>query len=171
MFDAQGEKMPTLDEVYRQFGEAAEAAQMLETELGNLAIDVGITENEPALLNNPKNAHELLERINRKTFGQLLGGLKGKAEALQHLELILTKALQARNRLSHSFYREHNYRRNSEEGRSIMLEDLRGVHQTIFSAYKALLEASGVDFGEPYTSPPTNHLKLHLGGNEISPDA
>ena len=28
--------MPTLDEVYRKFGEASEAAQLVETDLGNL---------------------------------------------------------------------------------------------------------------------------------------
>jgi hypothetical protein len=30
--------MPTLNEVYRKFGEVAEAAQLLETELGNMLI-------------------------------------------------------------------------------------------------------------------------------------
>ena len=29
--------MPTLDDVYRKFGEASEAAQLLETELGTFA--------------------------------------------------------------------------------------------------------------------------------------
>jgi hypothetical protein len=31
--------MPTLDDVFRKFGETAEAAQLLETELGNLLND------------------------------------------------------------------------------------------------------------------------------------
>lgn len=30
--------MPTLDEVYRKFGEVAEAAQLLETELGTIRL-------------------------------------------------------------------------------------------------------------------------------------
>jgi hypothetical protein len=155
--------MPSLDEVYKQFGEAAEAAQLLETALGNLAIDVGIVENESALLNNPTNARELVERINRKTLGQLLGSLKGKADALQHLEMDLAAALQARNRLSHSFYREHNFRRNSEQGRAVMLEDLCFLHRTILGAHRALLEASGVNFEDPnLIAPPSEHLKLKL---------
>lgn len=30
--------MPGLDDIYRKFGEAAEAAQLLETELGNMLV-------------------------------------------------------------------------------------------------------------------------------------
>ena len=42
--------MPTLDDVYRKFGEASETAQLLETELGTLllahkCIDAGLLEN------------------------------------------------------------------------------------------------------------------------------
>jgi hypothetical protein len=58
--------MPALDEVYRKFGEVAEAAQLL----------------------------------------------------------LLANALAERNQPFHSFYRKHNFRRNSKEGRAKMLEDL-----------------------------------------------
>ena len=33
--------MPTLDDVYRKFGETAEAAQLLETDLGTIALMIG----------------------------------------------------------------------------------------------------------------------------------
>jgi hypothetical protein len=166
---AQGEIVPSLDEIYRRFGEVAEAAQLLETELGNLAIDVGIAENASTLLNNPTNARALLGRIDRKTLGRLLCGLKGKSDVLLSLEKILDEALRARNRLSHSFYREHNFRRNSEDGRAIMLDDLCSLHEAILGAYKALLEAFGVDFEDRDMSlVPTKHIKLKLGTNESS---
>ena len=38
--------MPTLDDVYRKFGEASEAAQLLETELGTLLLVAGIVDGD-----------------------------------------------------------------------------------------------------------------------------
>ncbi len=43
--------MPTLDDVYLKFGYAAEAAQLLETELGNVLAKHGIVEQN--LVNQP----------------------------------------------------------------------------------------------------------------------
>jgi hypothetical protein len=45
--------VPTLDDVYRKFGETAEAAQLLETELGTkLLVRRGVAAN---LLNEPNS--------------------------------------------------------------------------------------------------------------------
>lgn len=38
--------MPTLDDVYCKFGFASEAAQLLETELGNMLLIAGATEGK-----------------------------------------------------------------------------------------------------------------------------
>jgi hypothetical protein len=38
--------MPTLDEIYRKFGEVAEAAQLLETELGTMQLWAKGTEHD-----------------------------------------------------------------------------------------------------------------------------
>ena len=105
--------MPTLDDVYRKFGEAAEAAQLLETELGNILIvarclDAGLLESQ-----NPARGADIFDSVDRQTLGQLLNVLGKQFEALDALEAILLKARDARNRLSHSFYRKHNFRRNS----------------------------------------------------------
>ena len=141
-----GIDMPTLDDVYRKFGETAEAAQLLETDLGTIALMIGCTAAD--LLENPdsQKATEIYQRINRQTLGQLLKNVRGSTETLDHLADLLDRALKARNKLSHSFYRRHNFRRNSDEGRKIMLDDLEALHVTIFDAYKAvLLLLSGVD--------------------------
>jgi hypothetical protein len=45
--------MPTLDDVYRTFGFTAEAAQLLETELGNALIKHGIVEENLVNQSNP----------------------------------------------------------------------------------------------------------------------
>ncbi len=137
--------MPTLDDVYRKFGETAEAAQLLETELGNilmvaLCMEEGLLENQ-----NPARAEDILGSVNRHTLGQLLKSLNNRIQSLDALDALLVKARDERNRLSHSFYREHNFRRNSEEGRDFMIEDLEGIHSVLLDAYKAVLMLSGVD--------------------------
>ena len=70
-------------------------------------------------------------------------------------------ALAARNRLFHSFYRTHNFRRNSDEGRAKMLEDLDRKHETILEAYKAVVRPSGIDLDKLTNVPmPTTHVKI-----------
>jgi hypothetical protein len=103
--------VPALDEVYRKFGEVSEAVQLLETELGtmllmNRAAVAGLFDAP-----DPTAATDLLSAINRQTLGQLLA----TTPSLDALETVLSRALEERNRLQHSFYRQHNSRRNSDQ--------------------------------------------------------
>lgn len=134
-----------LDEVYRKFGEAAEAAQLIETELSTMLMMVRGTEAGLLSTPDPARATALLDKINRHTLGQLIRGLNGKDQSLDALDELLTNAREARNRLFHSFYRKHNFRRNSDAGRAIMLADLESIHGTLLAAYDAILRLSGVD--------------------------
>jgi hypothetical protein len=153
--------MPTLDDVYRKFGETAEAAQLLETELGNMlmmarCMDEGLLENK-----NPARAADILDSVNRHTLGQLLKNLDNHTQSLDAMDALLTKARNARNRLSHSFYREHNFRRNSDDGRQQMLNDLEAIHSTLIGAYKAVLALHGVDLDAMIgMTLPTGHLPV-----------
>ncbi len=82
-------------------------------------------------------------------------------EGLDHAGDVFARALAERNRLSHSFYRQHNFRLNSEAGRAIMLADLRDIHTRLLAAYKLALEVAGV--GLSSVQPPvvaTRHLEL-----------
>ncbi|TXT37810.1 MAG: Uncharacterized protein FD135_3308, partial [Comamonadaceae bacterium] len=78
---------------------------------------------------NKSLARKLIGEIDRKTLGQLLTSLRQSSPPPKELEEELTVALAERNRLNHSFYREHNFRRNSDEGRIVMLADLEVIHQ------------------------------------------
>jgi hypothetical protein len=137
--------MPTLDDVYQKFGFVAEAAQLLETELGNLLLlHVGV-EEKLISTPNPTRAAELYQKIDRHTLGQLITKLKAKDKGIAKLEAELGTALDERNRLFHSFYRQHNFRRNSDEGRQLMLDDLESMHKTLLDAYKTVMLLQGVD--------------------------
>lgn len=137
--------MPTLDDVYKKFGFVAEAAQLLETQLGSLLlVHVGI-EEKLISAPNPTRAAELYQKIDRHTLGQLITKLKAQDKGIAKLEDELGTALDERNRLFHSFYRQHNFRRNSDEGRQLMLDDLQSMHTTLLDAYKTVMLLQGVD--------------------------
>ena len=157
--------MPTLDDVYRKFGETSEAAQLLETELGTMLLMVGCIEAD--LLENPdaKRATEIYKQINRHTLGQMIKKLGHKTTSIAHLEDVLAEALRVRNRLAHSFYLRHNLRRNSDDGRETMMKDLESMHEKILKAYKAVMLLSGVDLdkvvAEHGDAPqPSGHLPI-----------
>jgi hypothetical protein len=87
-------------------------------------------------------ATEIYNEINKSTLGRLLKQLAKSAGLQGDLELLLANALAERNELFHSFYRRHNFRRNSDEGRAKMIEDLDRKHETILEAYKAVMRLS-----------------------------
>lgn len=153
--------MPTLDEIYRKFGEVAEAAQLLETELGTVQLWAKGRECDLFAGDKGELTAEIYNKINKSTLGQLLTQLAKSAGFSGDLELLLASALAERNQLFHSFYRTHNFRRNSDEGRSKMLEDLDRKHETILDAYKAVIRLSGIDLDKLIDVPmPTAHVKI-----------
>ena len=86
-------------------------------------------------------------------------------DSTEGLGQLLNDALVSRNRLTHSFYLQHNNRRNSDDGRDVMLFDLEEIHDNLLEAIKALWLLSGVDLEmlalEQGDSPlPTGHLPI-----------
>ena len=153
--------MPTLQDVFAKFGDAAEAAQLLETELGNLLLAATVESHGLAKTRNKVLAKRILLDINRQTLGQLIQALTKSSPPPPELEDELMLALTERNRLHHSFYREHNFRRNSEEGRMLMIADLNFIHERILQAYKSVLLLSGTDITNvALLRPPTKHLPI-----------
>jgi hypothetical protein len=157
--------VPTLDDVYRKFGETSEAAQLLETELGTMLLEVTAIEED--LVNNPDSeiATEIYKRINKHTLGQLIKNLGNKTDDFGLLEELLNAALSNRNKLAHSFYLQHNLRRNSEEGRAVMINDLNNMHDQLLEAYKAVMLLQGIDLEkiaaeQSDQSQPSGHLKI-----------
>ena len=152
--------MYSLDDVYRKFGEVSEAAQLLETELGNILLEIRATEEGLFFEERPEEAAEILVRINKSTLGSVLKQIYSSTETLDHAAELFASALAERNRLAHSFYRQHNFRRNSDDGRALMIEDLESIHRTFLDTYKVALAVSGFDLGAIVTSLPTKHRKI-----------
>jgi hypothetical protein len=139
--------LPTLDDVYRKFGEASEAAQLLETELGTLLLWEQVIA-EDLLGGDGERATEIMRAINRQTLGTLIKNAKGNSQPIEEIAALLDRAVRERNRLSHSFYRQHNFRRNSGEGRALMMQDLETIHEVILQAYKELMLLGGTDLND-----------------------
>jgi hypothetical protein len=154
--------MPTLNDVYCKFGFVSEAAQLLEIELGNLLLRSGAAEKNLFDAPNSESALRLINGINKQTLGMLFRNAKITLERLSEVEDLLERAVAARNRLSHSFYRQHNFRRNTDVGRAVMLNDLEFLHNEILNAYKALMLLSGVDLENPPPDLmlPTKHVGI-----------
>ena len=159
--------MPDLDEVYRKFGEVAEAAQLFETALGSLLFWEECSKRQSIFNPDPVLSRQIYDSVNKKTSGQLFSKLKDFDERFdnQSLKIDFAMALDERNRLFHSFYREHNFRRNSPQGCQIMLDDLEKMHDIILDAYKKLLLLDGIDLeklaeNSESVSLPTGHVKI-----------
>jgi hypothetical protein len=134
---------------------------LLETELGNLLLKAGITGADLIANRDLTRASALFESTNRKTLGQLLKGLNHSTKPIARLEVLLERALTERNRLSHSFYRDHNFRRNFEDGRAVMMRDLEAIHSALLDAYNAVMLLSGFDLDKATMAElPTRHLPL-----------
>ena len=155
--------MATLDDVYRKYGEVSEAAQLLEIQLGNLvlshkSIEAGVPED-------PDRATEIYRSITKKTLGRLIQSAGTITNSKAELAGLLGGALDSRNRLTHSFFLQHNFRRNSDHGRDVMLRDLEVIHEELLDALKAVSLLSGVDLDKLVaelgdTPLPTGHLRI-----------
>ena len=94
---------------------------------------------------DPDGPTTIYDRINKQSLGQLIRSLGAVPEPVKDLEQVLSDALAARNRLSHSFFVQHKFLRNSDSGRNVMLRGLDSLHDSLLEAYKAVLLLSGFD--------------------------
>lgn len=188
-------QMPTRDDIYRKFGQVSEAAQCLEIELGNLLIQHNCIEASLFERQDPKKAASIFDQINRQTFGQMIRSLLAldcptspvrwrfiisgsggtsrvdspvagpTKQDMDDLEQLFSDALAARNRLTHSFFLQHNIRINSEDGCEVMLQDLDAINQVLTEAWDAASLLSGHDLKKLIdtwgdASLPAGHLRM-----------
>ena len=153
--------MPLLKDVYAKFGETAEAGQLLELQLGNVLLSDAMKLHGFDKIQNKVLARKILDEIDRKTLGQLIQALRKRRTVSQEFEKELEVALSERNRLNHSFYMEHNLRKDSEEGCHLMIADLEVIHRNILRAYLRASDFSNIEISPDAISlAQTGHVKL-----------
>ena len=135
-------------DLYAEFGMTAEMAQVLEVAAGNVAIGflaMFVTEGK-VTPDETEVYRAVVNDVNRKTFGALLKHIKKTMNLSDSMIAIVDEALDRRNYVTHHFFRTHNFRLYSEEGRKVMLAELKeiqaklGLAQKMLEAMVALME-------------------------------
>jgi hypothetical protein len=136
--------MATRDEVYAKFGITAEAAQLLETSLGNALLPIQGLKKGWHLETQPDEAQEALDRIDAGTLGNLLGEIQKHVTFEGDLPTFFLSALKTRNRLMHGFYLRHDFKIQTDEGRDEMMVDLEAMHTELFNAWRVADAMDGI---------------------------
>jgi hypothetical protein len=140
-------KMPADQyELYAEFGMVAEKAQVLEFEAGNVALaflTVFFDKNDitPELTEMFRN---IVDDLNHKTFGSMVRQLKKTLNLSDSIIEVIDEALERRNYLTHHFFRKHNFRLFSEEGRKIMIAELKEIQEKIDKAHQMMSAISSL---------------------------
>ena len=135
-----------LYELYAEYGIAAEKAQVLETEAGNVAIAfVALLVGTNRIDDQQKKFYSnLVDDVNRKTMGSLLKDIKTIVDFDEEGIGVIDDALEKRNYLAHHFFRTHNFAIMVQDGRKKMLEELRQIQNKLDIAHASLSSISSL---------------------------
>lgn len=134
-------------ELYAEFGLAAEKAQIMELEAGNVALSFVTLFFVKTSQITPEEAlmyRSLETDVNRKTLGKLLEHVKRLGKMDESLLKIVDTGLERRNYLVHKFFRTHNYAVCDAVGRKAMIEELRDIQKAIELAWSVLSAMSSI---------------------------
>ena len=127
-------------EVYTQFGIAAEMAQVLEVDAGNVALAVValFTDVDKITPEQTEWFRTLIEDLSTRTLGRLLRSVKNLVTCDDNFVETVDEALIKRNYLMHRFFPYHNFALFSAEGRREMLAELDEIQQKLNLAHVML---------------------------------
>jgi hypothetical protein len=130
----------SLRTLYFEFGRTAEMAQVMEMEAGNFALAFVSLAFDPATITDEERRlfQTIIDDVNSRTFGNLLKQIRKIGNVSDEIEMAINDALAKRNYLVHKFFRHHNLRINSEEGREEMIAELSEIHQVLSRAHALL---------------------------------
>jgi len=126
--------------LYAEFGMTAEKAQVLETEAGNVALSyLALFVNTDTITPEETEMYRSIENdVNRKTLGALLKHIKGQMHFDDTIVGIIDEGVKQRNYLTHHFFRTHNFALFSEEGRKVMVAELKDIQGKLDKAHAML---------------------------------
>jgi hypothetical protein len=133
-----------LHQLYAEFGMAAERAQVLELEAGNVILSfVALTVDPEKISAADKVGYKkLVDEVDRKTLGNLLRHIRKIVEFDSSSEEIISEALSKRNYLVHGFFKKHNFSIYKESGQKIMRSELSEISKQMDIAHMHLTSIS-----------------------------
>lgn len=127
-------------ELYVEFGRAAEMAQIMEVEAGNLALAfVTIAFDTTNITDEQREfVRALIDDVDRRTFGNLMREIRKTTHVSEGIDKTINDALVKRNYLIHKFFRTHNFAIHSEEGRKAMRAEIAAIYSALNLAHRVL---------------------------------
>lgn len=134
-----------LRELYYEFGRAAEMAQLMETEAGNLALVYATMLVDTSKITDEQREffRALVQDVNKRTFGNLFRQIQKLGQIDGSILAAVNDALEKRNYLTHQFFRKHNFAIHSVEGRKTMLAEIREIQGALSLAHTMLSGMTG----------------------------
>jgi hypothetical protein len=128
-------------EVYTQFGIAAEMAQTLEVDAGNVALAclAMFIDTDKITPEQTEWCRCLSDSLDRQTLGKLLRSLKNLVKLGDDILEVVDSALIARNYLMHRFFPFHNFALFGVEGRKEMIRELGEIQNKLCRAHWFLI--------------------------------
>jgi hypothetical protein len=127
--------MASREDVYVQFGRAAEMAQMLEREIGTALLALDGLETKSYLKPDADAYRRLTQATEAQTLGASLKQMGKYLDLKNETGGTFSKALETRNRLAHRFYAAHGLAMIDDAGRDKMVDDLREIQAILSAAY------------------------------------
>ena len=134
-----------LRELYYEFGRAAEMAQLMETEAGNLALVYATMLVDTSKITDEQREffQALVQDVNKRTFGNLFRQIQRMGQIDGSILDTVNDALEKRNYLTHKFFRKHNFAIHSVEGRKTMRAEIREIQGSLSLAHTVLSGMTG----------------------------
>lgn len=141
-----GTLLPDQIELYAAYGLAAEAAQVLEVDAGNVALLFVAFWMGTDQIDDEKRAlfSSLEHDVNRRTLGDLLRHIKSSIRFDETIIKVVDEAVEKRNYLTHHFFRVHNFAIFSKDGRREMTKELEEIQQMLSIAHSYLSALSSL---------------------------
>ncbi len=129
-----------LQELYCEFGRAAEMAQVVEFEAGNFALVYATMLVDTSNITKEQREifRALIQDVNKRTFGNLLREIQKMVQIDDSMLTTVNDALEKRNYLMHRFFPAHNFAIHSVEGRAAMITELSEIQTSLSLAHATL---------------------------------
>lgn len=129
--------MASRAELYEKFGLTAEAAQLFETAVGTIVLAARGHNRGWFQEADPEAAAASLAERDSLTLGRALRALEreltiGDSTVLEAFR----RGLKSRNLLFHGFFERHNFKIQTEAGRTEMIADLDVLHEDLFQCWR-----------------------------------